>query len=284
MADPPLFKRLEPALLRGRQLQRDGAAPRAAGAGARLPAPRASDVRSGAGGVRALAAVGSAGRRTARARARIDRAIEPFDTAGLLDRGRRDWYPVLACGPPGVGGEAGRHAGGDRPSSRAQRHGAASRLRQSSEPRGVVMSEREVLANQVRILRNQDRLLANQGKLDRVLENQRKEDHPQPAEARSGAPQPEADRSEPGEDPRQPGEDPVAVARARKAGSPSRLTRQRRLSLATHKVAPHERPRRSRAAAAMAATLADAISSVFIGRFEKVPNPQSGFRNTRSAG
>ena len=27
--------------------------------------------------------------------ARIDRAIEPFDTAGLLDRGRRDWYPVL---------------------------------------------------------------------------------------------------------------------------------------------------------------------------------------------
>ncbi len=28
--------------------------------------------------------------------ARIDRAIEPFDTAGFLDRGRRDWYPVLA--------------------------------------------------------------------------------------------------------------------------------------------------------------------------------------------
>ncbi len=27
--------------------------------------------------------------------ARIDRAIEPFDIAGLLDRGRRDWYPVL---------------------------------------------------------------------------------------------------------------------------------------------------------------------------------------------
>ena len=23
-------------------------------------------------------------------------SIEPFDTAGLLDRGRRDWYPVLA--------------------------------------------------------------------------------------------------------------------------------------------------------------------------------------------
>lgn len=28
--------------------------------------------------------------------ARIDRAIEPFDTAGLLDRRRRDWYPVRA--------------------------------------------------------------------------------------------------------------------------------------------------------------------------------------------
>ncbi|MGH9163788.1 MAG: NAD(P)/FAD-dependent oxidoreductase [Vicinamibacteraceae bacterium] len=27
---------------------------------------------------------------------RIDRAIEPFDTAGLLDRSRRNWYPVLA--------------------------------------------------------------------------------------------------------------------------------------------------------------------------------------------
>ena len=39
-------------------------------------------------------------RRKAPARAalfeRIDRAIEPFDTAGLLDRTRRDWYPVLA--------------------------------------------------------------------------------------------------------------------------------------------------------------------------------------------
>ena len=28
--------------------------------------------------------------------ARIDRAIEPFDTIGLLDRTRRDWYPVVA--------------------------------------------------------------------------------------------------------------------------------------------------------------------------------------------
>jgi FADH2 O2-dependent halogenase len=28
--------------------------------------------------------------------ARLDRALEPFDTIGLLDRTRRDWYPVLA--------------------------------------------------------------------------------------------------------------------------------------------------------------------------------------------
>ena len=35
-----------------------------------------------------------------------------------------------------------------------------------------------------------------------------------------------------------------------------------------------ERPRRSRAAAVMAATSANAISRVFIGRFEKVPNPR----------
>ena len=27
---------------------------------------------------------------------RIDRAIEPFDAAGLLDRSRRDWYLFLA--------------------------------------------------------------------------------------------------------------------------------------------------------------------------------------------
>jgi FADH2 O2-dependent halogenase len=27
----------------------------------------------------------------------IDRLIEPYDTAGLLDRSRRGWYPVLAA-------------------------------------------------------------------------------------------------------------------------------------------------------------------------------------------
>ena len=46
--------------------------------------------------LQACAAARAAGRRD-RARdallARIDRAIEPFDIAGLLDRTRRDWYP-----------------------------------------------------------------------------------------------------------------------------------------------------------------------------------------------
>ena len=40
----------------------------------------------------------------------IDRAIEPFDTAGLRDRSRRDWYPVLAAdlvaGAPKLGATA----------------------------------------------------------------------------------------------------------------------------------------------------------------------------------
>jgi FADH2 O2-dependent halogenase len=37
--------------------------------------------------------------------ARIDRAIEPFDIAGLLDRGRRDWYPVVAADLVGAAGK-----------------------------------------------------------------------------------------------------------------------------------------------------------------------------------
>ena len=40
----------------------------------------------------------------------IDRAIEPFDIAGLRDRSRRDWYPVLAAdlvaGAPKLGATA----------------------------------------------------------------------------------------------------------------------------------------------------------------------------------
>jgi FADH2 O2-dependent halogenase len=48
--------------------------------------------------LRACAALALASPEGARREAllfRIDRAIEPFDTAGLLDRARRDWYPVL---------------------------------------------------------------------------------------------------------------------------------------------------------------------------------------------
>ena len=37
--------------------------------------------------------------------ARIDRAIEPFDIAGLLDRRRRDWYPVIAADLVGAAGK-----------------------------------------------------------------------------------------------------------------------------------------------------------------------------------
>jgi tetracycline 7-halogenase / FADH2 O2-dependent halogenase len=95
MADPPLFKRL--GLLyfaaasyseAARRLKRPGLAP-----GFLLHAhPRfGSELRTCA----ALAAAPEDADRDALF-ARIDRAIEPFDTAGLLDRSRRDWYPVLA--------------------------------------------------------------------------------------------------------------------------------------------------------------------------------------------
>jgi FADH2 O2-dependent halogenase len=44
----------------------------------------------------ALAVTAPSGSARAALLDRIDRAIEPFDTAGLGDRTRRDWYPVLA--------------------------------------------------------------------------------------------------------------------------------------------------------------------------------------------
>ena len=44
----------------------------------------------------AIAASRPAGRERQALTERIDRAIEPFDVAGLLDRTRRDWFPVLA--------------------------------------------------------------------------------------------------------------------------------------------------------------------------------------------
>ena len=56
-------------------------------------------------------AASAAARPTGEARAalidRIDRAIEPFDTAGLLDRTRRGWYPVLASDLLGSAGKLG---------------------------------------------------------------------------------------------------------------------------------------------------------------------------------
>ena len=65
--------------------------------------------------VAACAALASASPRLEAARralARIDRAIDPFDTAGLLDRRRRDWYPVLATDFR-IRSEIERHRGGD---------------------------------------------------------------------------------------------------------------------------------------------------------------------------
>jgi tetracycline 7-halogenase / FADH2 O2-dependent halogenase len=96
MADPPLFKRLTLLYFAAasyaetaRRLGRPELAP-----GFLLHAhPRF--------GPELLACAESARHTpTGRARdalcARIDRAIEPFDVAGLLDLSRRDWYPVLA--------------------------------------------------------------------------------------------------------------------------------------------------------------------------------------------
>ena len=96
MADPPLFKRLSllyfAAASFSEAVRRLGRPERAPGFllcehpafGPELAAC-ASIAVSGAQGPSRLALD-----------ARLDRAIEPFDTAGLLDRGRRGWYPVLA--------------------------------------------------------------------------------------------------------------------------------------------------------------------------------------------
>jgi tetracycline 7-halogenase / FADH2 O2-dependent halogenase len=98
MTDPPVFKRL--GLLyfaaasfseAARRLGRPELAP-----GFLLHAhPRfGAELRACADEAEAVAASGGAGRDALFAR--IDRAIEPFDIAGLRDRTRRDWYPVLA--------------------------------------------------------------------------------------------------------------------------------------------------------------------------------------------
>jgi FADH2 O2-dependent halogenase len=65
--------------------------------------------------------------------ARIDRAIEPFDTAGLLDRTRRDWYPVL---PADLLGAAARlEATGDDVQRLLERCGFVSPATQVSSSR-----------------------------------------------------------------------------------------------------------------------------------------------------
>ncbi len=97
MADPPLFKRLSLLYFAAasysetvRRLGRPHLAP-----GFLLNAhPRFGvELRACA----ALAAAAPAGAARTALFDRIDRAIDPFDTAGLLDRTRRDWYPVLAA-------------------------------------------------------------------------------------------------------------------------------------------------------------------------------------------
>jgi FADH2 O2-dependent halogenase len=96
MDDPPLFKRL--ALLyfaaasfseAARRLGRPDLAP-----GFLLCAhPAFGPEVTACAEIATLRPEGSARRAL---EARIDRAIEPFDIAGLLDRTRRDWYPVRA--------------------------------------------------------------------------------------------------------------------------------------------------------------------------------------------
>jgi FADH2 O2-dependent halogenase len=96
MADPPLFKRLGLLYF---------AAAGFAEAARRLGRPELAPgflLREHPGfgpELAACASLAAANPRGARRRAleaRIDRAIEPFDTAALLDRSRRDWYPVRA--------------------------------------------------------------------------------------------------------------------------------------------------------------------------------------------
>jgi FADH2 O2-dependent halogenase len=96
MTDPPLFKRL--ALLyfaaasyseAARRLGRPDLAP-----GFLLSAHPVFGPELAA--CATLAAACPHGDKRQALEERIDRAIEPFDIAGLRDRGRRDWYPVLA--------------------------------------------------------------------------------------------------------------------------------------------------------------------------------------------
>ena len=113
MDDPPLFKRLgrlyfaaasfseaarrlgRTALAPGFLLSSHPAFGPELSACASLAAARPEGLAGAGDLVIGLAAFffGSARRALER---RIDAAIEPFDTAGLLDASRRDWYPVRA--------------------------------------------------------------------------------------------------------------------------------------------------------------------------------------------
>jgi FADH2 O2-dependent halogenase len=97
MDDPPLFKRLSLLYFAAasfsetvRRLGRPELAPGFLLSAHPAFAPEMEACAS-------AAASGAEGDARAALEARIDRAIEPFDTAGLLDRRRRDWYPVLAA-------------------------------------------------------------------------------------------------------------------------------------------------------------------------------------------
>ena len=96
MDDPPLFKRLSllyfAAASYSETVRRLGRPERAPGF--LLCAHPVFGPEVVACAAAAAAGPGHSARRALEER--IDRAIEPFDTAGLLDRERRDWYPVLA--------------------------------------------------------------------------------------------------------------------------------------------------------------------------------------------
>jgi FADH2 O2-dependent halogenase len=97
MNDPPLFKRLSLMYFAAasfseaaRRLGRPGLAPGFLLCDHPAFGPELSACV-------ALAASARHGAARLALEARIDRAIEPFDTAGLLDRDRRDWYPFAAA-------------------------------------------------------------------------------------------------------------------------------------------------------------------------------------------
>ena len=96
MADPPLFKRLSllyfAAASYSETVRRLGRPQLAPGFLLNEHPRFGVELRECA----AAAAVAPRGNRRTSLVERIDRAVEPFDTAGLLDRSRRDWYPVLA--------------------------------------------------------------------------------------------------------------------------------------------------------------------------------------------